>query len=66
MERSDYWLVYAKSWDKENRVWQPSDLDGKNGASNDAPPVYYHGRFLRLENYLAVPTFLRLGRRLAI
>lgn len=66
MERSDYWRVYAKGWDREKRVWQPRDLDGKNGAFADAPPRYYQGRLLRLENYLAVPTFLRLGRRLAI
>lgn len=66
MERSGYWRVYAKSWNKENRGWQPSDLDNKNGVFGDAPSVYYGGRLLRLENYLAVPTFLRLGRRLAI
>lgn len=66
MERSGYWRGFAKSWDKGNRVWESSDRDGRNGAFDAAPPVYYHGRFLRLENYLEVPTFLRLGRRLAI
>lgn len=66
MERSSYWRVYTKGGDKENRGWPPSDLDEKNGAFAAAPPVYYGGRFLRLENYLAVPTFRRLGRRLAV
>jgi hypothetical protein len=66
MERSGYWRVYAKSWNKANLGWQPSELDDENGVFGTVPPVYYGGRLLRLENYLAVPTFLRLGRRLAI
>lgn len=66
MERSGYWRVVTKGWDKENRSWHPSDPDKKSGTFAAAPPVYYGGRFLPLENYLAVPTFLRLGRRLAV
>jgi hypothetical protein len=66
MERSGYWRSYTKGWDKEKRVWHPIDLDEKSGAFAASPPVYYCGRFLQMENYLAVPTFLRLGRRLAV
>lgn len=66
MERSAYWRLYTKGEDKENRGWHPNDLAARNGAFAAAPPVYYGGRFLRLENYLAVPTFRRLGRRLAV
>ena len=66
MERSDYWRVYSKKWDKENRGWIPSNSDENPGAFADTAPVYYSGRFIRLENYLAVPTFMRLGHRLEV
>lgn len=66
MERSGYWRIYGKGWDKENRGWRPSKFDEKDGAFAAAPTVYYSGRFLRLENYLAVPTFMRLGHRLEV
>lgn len=66
MERSDYWRVYAKGWDKVNGGWQPLDPVQNKRAFGTAPPLNYRGRLLRLENYLEVPTFLRLGRRLGI
>lgn len=66
MERSGYWRVYTKEFDKENRGWRPFNSDENEGAFAATPPVYYSGRFLRLENYLAVPTFMRLGLRVEV
>jgi len=67
MERSAYWQAFAKSWDNEYHGWRPRiNFERGKLADDTVPPVYYGGRLLRLENYLAIPTFLRRGRRLAI
>ena len=63
MERSGYWRVYGKCWQKDHRLWHSRDPEEKNGAFESAPAVYYGGRIMDLESYLTVPTFLRLGRR---
>jgi len=66
MERSDYWRVFATCWNKETRGWWPNGLTAIDGAFAIAPQVSYGGRVLPLETYLAVPTFLRRGCRLAL
>lgn len=66
MERSDYWRVFAKHWDINNRGWWPKDLAAKAGIFTETLPVHYGGRLLPLEAYLEVPTFLRQGRRLVV
>lgn len=66
MERSGYWRVYAKNWNEENRRCCPRDTAAQDGLYVSPAPVYYGGRLLPLETYLAVPTFLRRGRRLVV
>lgn len=66
MERSDYWRIVAKCWDKENLVWWPNNLAARVGSIVEERAVNYGGRHLPLETYLEVPTFLRQGRRLAL
>lgn len=63
MERSEYWRVFGKCWQKEHRLWHTPDPEKNNGAYSAMPPVYYGGRIMALESYLTVPTFMRLGRR---
>jgi len=66
MERSDYWQIVAQCWNKENRGRWPNGLAAKVGDYADVPQLFQGRRALSLENYLAVPTFLRRGCRVAL
>lgn len=66
MERSDYWRVFAKCWDKKNMGWCPNNLAAGAGNLAEVGPFNCGGRLLPLETYLEVPTFLRQGRRLVL